>query len=170
MNPSEPVTNDGLEQQVRALLQDPRIVAFTTAACALIGVRLYEAYPDVMFASLMKQITAAGVSPDQVLALLDDDTELARDYVVASVRSSQGIVPEQEYPPGCEPDEESDGVDDDAPSKHLGMAQDFAVRNLLCFWLLTRQPDALLPYFQAIRTPHAKRAAAVERTLFESLR
>jgi hypothetical protein len=155
-----------LIQQVRALLDDQRLIAFTLAACDRLGVQLFERYSEVMFDSLIAQFEASSVTPEAVAALLnDDDRDIAMAYVVASVRSAKGL-PEQEYPPDCPPDDE----DEPAISRHLGMAKDFVARNLICFWLMDNRPEAMVPFLQAIRTPHAKRAAAAERLIFDSVR
>jgi hypothetical protein len=142
-----------ISDKMKSLVDSELVLELSSDVCSATKSKIYDKYLQIMFDVLMKQFSESKLSFEEIESILKEDRERFVRYAKLAVLSSKGLLPDQEYPPGYDPDE-SDAVE---VKKDLGLSKDFLVKHLFDYGILKNRPENFEPYLKALRIPGAKK-------------
>jgi hypothetical protein len=131
--------------------EDPAFRRCLAGVGAEVGVGEFRPYLSALLGEDQRRLMLTGHGLDAVRALLAEEQDLVVRFTVASLRELAGPdVPEQEWPPGEEPDE-----DDRDVTLEVGGYGPEVLFQALCDLLVLRDgdPAALGTYLKSLRRP-----------------
>jgi hypothetical protein len=129
-----------------------------------VKIKVNSDYIDRLIEFDKKNLEVSAISIAEIVYLLNLDCDKVVEFAVEKLRKYDGVEAEQEYPEDEEPEEDAE-----TNVQYKGYATNFLLMYMIEYFLLKNRPDALEPYLQARRTPHARKYARELRDLFHKV-
>lgn len=126
-------------------------------------IKILEEYRETAEMRDNQKMDFANLLANQAIEIIKEDYSRLYRFTLLKLKKYENIKTEEEYPVDEEVEEEENN------ETILGYSQGFILLYLIEFYLLTSNPNKLLPYLKTIRVPNASKYEKELKSLYDKI-
>jgi hypothetical protein len=116
------------------------------------GIEIYSSYPDTIAEIDQIRLTESGISEEQIIKFLSEESILIQKFNLAKLWYFNAIKTIEEYNPDFPPEKDNEVI-----LKQHGFMKSFLLFNLIEYILLKKTDDSINNYLAFVRIPNKKK-------------